>query len=303
MDAALRAYFSAPTVQAELFDVQLPKSVDAPEIQTAASLPARLALAELLANRRGRGEEARAAYDRLLADYPRRWEVQEGLAQFAWQERRLPDAAQYFARAVELGCRNLASFLLYARVLGYDNQPREEAAVLSKAAALFPESDEVKLELGATLVRNGSYAEAAAELLAIKKVGTSEQAYRLFYNLAYAQYRLGDMLHARENSEKARKYTKIPAALADIDRLQRALDHALLIRVEIAIHVEPQHAREACHRGHQRQVRYKGRHQHHVESPRRQPPQQQHQHQYRRHGEQVAEIHRAQEVALLALVL
>ena len=224
VDAALRAYFSAPTVQAELFDVQLPNSVDAPEIQTKASLPARLALAELLANRRGRTEDARAAYDQLAAKYPGRWEVQEGLAQFAWQQRRLPDAAQHFARAMELGCRNLASFLLYARVLGYNNQPNEEAAVLSKAVSFFPESDEVKLALGATLVRNGDYGEAAAALVAIKKVGTAEQAYRLFYNLAYAQYRLGDTVHARENSDKARTYTKIPAALADIDRLQRALD-------------------------------------------------------------------------------
>ena len=224
VDAALRAYFSAPTVHAELFDVQLPKSVDAPEIQPAASLPARLALAELLANRRGRSEDARAAYDQLAAKYPDRWEVQEGLAQFAWQQRRLPDAAQHFARAVELGCRNLASFLLYSRILGFNNQPKEEAAVLSKAATLFPESDEVKLELGATLVRDGAYDEAVAALLAIKKVGTAEQAYRLFYNLAYAQYRLGDTVHARENSDKARTYTKIPAALADIDRLQRALD-------------------------------------------------------------------------------
>ena len=225
VDAALRTYFSAPTVHAELFDVQLPKSVDAPEVQHDASLPPHLALAELLANRRGRSEEARAAYDQLAAQYPDRWEVQEGLAQFAWQQRRLTDAAKYFARAVELGCRNLASFLLYARVLGYNNQPKEEAAVLSKAATLFPESDEVQLELGATLVRNGSYGEAAAALLAIKKVGTAEQAYRLFYNLAYAQYRLGDTDHARENSDKARTYTKIPAAIADIDRLQRALDH------------------------------------------------------------------------------
>ena len=150
--------------------------------------------------------------------------MQEGLAQFAWQQRRLPDAAQHFARAVELGCRNLASFLLYARVLGYNNQPKEEAAVLSKAATLFPESDEVNLELGATLVRNGNYGEAAVALLAIKKVGTAEQAYRLFYNLAYAQYRLGDAVHARENIDKARTYTKIPADIADIDRLQRALD-------------------------------------------------------------------------------
>jgi predicted Zn-dependent protease len=224
VEAALRTYFNAFTVHAQLFDVQLPKSVDAPEIQPAASLPARLALAELLANYRGRGEQARAALDQLAKDYPDRWEAQEGLAQFAWQQRRLADAAQHFARAVELGCQNLASFLLYARVLGYNNQTKEEAAVLAKAATLFPESDEVKLELGATLVRNGNYGAGAAALLAIKKVVSAEQAYRLFYNLAYAQYRLGDAVHARENSDKARTYTKIPAALADIDRLQRALD-------------------------------------------------------------------------------
>jgi tetratricopeptide (TPR) repeat protein len=224
VEAALRTYFNASTIHAELFDVQLPKSVDSPEIHPAASLPARLALAELLANYRGRGEQARAALDQLAKDYPDRWEAQEGLAQFAWQQRRLTDAAQHFARAVELGCRNLSSFLLYARVLGYNNQTKEEAAVLRKAATLFPESDEVSLELGATLVRNGNYGAAAATLLAIKKVGTAEQAYRVFYNLAYAQYRLGDAVHARENSDKARTYTKIPAAIADIDRLQRALD-------------------------------------------------------------------------------
>jgi hypothetical protein len=224
VEAALRTYFSGLTFHAQLFDVHVSKSVDAPEIQTAASLPSRLALAELLANYRDRDEHARTAFDQLAKDYPDHWEVQEGLAQFAWQQRRLRDAAQHFGRAMELGCRNLASFLLYARILGYNNQAKEEAAVLEKAAGLFPESDEVKLELGATLVRNGNYGAAAAALLAIKKVATAEQAYRLFYNLAYAQYRLGDAVHAKENSDKARTYTKIPAAIADIDRLQRALD-------------------------------------------------------------------------------
>jgi Flp pilus assembly protein TadD len=223
VEAALRTYFEGSTVRAQLFDVQIPKSVDAPEIQSAASLPARLALAELLANYRGKGEQALAAYGQLAKDYPDRWEVEEGLGQFAWQQRKLSDAEQHLARAIELGCKNLSSLLLYARVLGYNNQPQEEAAVLLKAADLFPESDEVHLELGATLVRNGNYRAAAAALLAVKKVGTAEQAYRRFYNLAYAQYRLGDAVHARENSDKARAYTKIPAALADIDRLQQAL--------------------------------------------------------------------------------
>jgi hypothetical protein len=57
----------------------------------------------------------------------------------------------------------------------------------------------------------------------VRKVGTAEEGYRLFYNLAYAQYRLGDTVHARQNLVKARTYTKIPAAIADIDRLRDAL--------------------------------------------------------------------------------
>jgi tetratricopeptide (TPR) repeat protein len=224
VEAALRTYFNGSTVRAQLFDVQIPKSVDAPEIQPTASLPARLALAELLGNYRGRGEQAGAAYEQLAKDYPDRWEVAEGWGQFAWQQRKLADAARHFARAMELGCRNLPSLLVYARVLGYNNQPKEEAAVLLKTAGLFPESDEVNLELGATLVRNGNFGAAAAALLAVKKVGTAEEAYRLFYNLAYAQYRLGDAPHARENNAKARNNTRNPAEMAAIDRLQQALD-------------------------------------------------------------------------------
>jgi tetratricopeptide (TPR) repeat protein len=183
-------------------------------------------LAELLANRRGAGEQARAAYDQLTKDYPNRWEVEEGRAQFAWQRRDLDGAAQHFARAVELGCKNLPSLLLYARVLGYNDQPKQESDVLRKAVNLFPDSDEANLELGASLVRTGKYGPAAAALLAVRKAGTAEESYRLFYNLAYAQYRLGDSVHARQNIAKARTYTKIPAAVADIDRLRDALDGA-----------------------------------------------------------------------------
>jgi hypothetical protein len=224
VEGALRTYFNAATIHAQLFDVNVPKSVESPEIQPASSLPARLALAELLANYYGRGEQALAAYDQLAKDYPDRWEVEEARGQFAWQERKLDAAAQHLGRAVELGCRSLPGLLLYARFLGYDNRPKEEAAVLRNASGLFPESDEVNLELGATLVRTGNYGSAAATLLAVKKVSNAEEAYRLFYNLAYAQYRLGDKVHAIENCEKARTYAKIPAAITDIDGLRNALD-------------------------------------------------------------------------------
>ena len=224
VDAALRAYFSAPTVHAELFDVQLPKSVDAPEIQPprrfphASHWPNCWRTVAAGARRRVRPRSVGQGISGPMGSAGGPRTVCLAAAQVARRRATISPEPWNWDAGI------CASFLLYARVLGYNNQPKEEAAVLSKAATLFPESDEVKLELGATLVRNGNYDEAAAALLAIKKLGTAEQSYRLYYNLAYAQYRLGDAVHARENSDKARTYTKIPAAIADIDRLQRALD-------------------------------------------------------------------------------
>ena len=82
----------------------------------------------------------------------------------------------------------------------------------------------------------------------------------------------------------------------------RRIEPPLLIRIEVAIQVEPKNACEAGHGGHHRQICHKGRHQHQVEAPRGQPPQQQHQHQDRRNREHIAEVHGAQEVSLLPLI-
>lgn len=223
VEEALHEYFNRATIHAQLFNVQVPKNVDAPEIESGAALPARLALAELLGNTRGRGEEARAAYEQLSKDYPERWEVPAGWGEFAWRQRRLDDAARHFARAVELGCEDEQSLLLYARVLGYARRDPEAAAVLQNAARLFPGSNEVNLELGATLVRTANYGAALSALVSVKKVATAEQAYRLYYNVAYAQFRLGDAPHAEESIAKARTFTKNPAEIASLDRLQKAL--------------------------------------------------------------------------------
>jgi len=224
IDAALRDYFTAATIHAAVFDVQLPKSIDTPEIETGASLPARLALAELLVNMRGRTEQARAAYEQLAKAYPDRWEVEEGLGEFHWQQRKLQDSAQHFARAMQLGCKNLSTLLLYARVLGYNRQPKEEADVLGKTVELYPESSEANLELGSALVRTSNFGAALAALLAVKKVTTPEQAYQLLYSLAFARYHLNDPERAREDLVKARTYTKNPTELAGLDQLEQALN-------------------------------------------------------------------------------
>ncbi|MEO8369784.1 MAG: hypothetical protein ABI806_11320 [Candidatus Solibacter sp.] len=224
VEAALHTYFSGNSVHASLFDVQVPKNIDAPEISAGATLPARLALAELLSNNRGKSEQGREAYDQLAKDFPASCEVEDGRAQSAWHERIVADAVRHFARGVELGCKSQPSLLLYGRVLGYNNQLKEAAAVLTDAAILFPDSDEIHLELGATLVRTGAYGAAAAALQHVKKVATAADGYRLYYNLAYAQYRLADTPHARESIVKARKFTKNPEELASLDRLEQTLE-------------------------------------------------------------------------------
>ena len=86
IEAALRDYFHATTIHAELFNVQLPKSVDAPEIESGAALPARIALAESDGNTRGRGEQARKAWEQLAKDFPQSPDVEAGWAEFAWQQ-------------------------------------------------------------------------------------------------------------------------------------------------------------------------------------------------------------------------
>ncbi len=224
MEAALRDYFHKTTIRAELFNIQLPKSIDTPEVETGAAMPARIALAELLGNTRGRGDAARAAWDQLAREFPQSWEVETGWAEFAWRQRKLDVAAEHFARAVKLGCKDEPDLLLYARVLGYDRRDKEAATVLLNAAKLYPESNELNLELGATLVRTANYGAALGALLSVKKVTTAEQAYRLYYNLAYAQYRLDDAPHAGESIAKARTFTKSPGEIASLDRLQKSMD-------------------------------------------------------------------------------
>ena len=224
VEAALRTYFDGTTVKAQLFNVQLPKALDAPAIEAGAGLAVRLALAEMLTGRRGARDQAREELSAIAREYPDRWEVEEGLAQFAWRERRLDESARHFARAVELGCDGEQSLLLYARVLGYNDQSAQEATVLRRALKQYPESAEVQLELGATLVRTGNYGAAAAALMGIRKVETAEEAYRLLYNLAYAQYRLGDSGSARENLRKAETHARKPDERAAIQRLRESLN-------------------------------------------------------------------------------
>jgi tetratricopeptide (TPR) repeat protein len=218
----LRNYLTRATIHAAVFDIQLPKSVETPEIETGAGLHARLALAELLTNSRGKLDQARALYEQLAREYPNRWEVEEGFGQWNWRQRRSDDALRHYGRAAELGCPHPRMFLEYARILEYARRNDEAVTALESAVKLDPGLEEAHFELGGAYVRAARYTEAIAELLLVKTVKPGE-APRYFYNLAYANYKLGDAGKARAFIEKGRVYATNPEEKGQLERLSQAV--------------------------------------------------------------------------------
>ena len=219
----LRGYLAGDTISAMLFDIPLAKATDTVEVEAGASLFARLAMAELLSNTQGRSARAIDAYNRLAREFADRWEVEEAMGDFAWQERRLEDADRHFAKAEELGCRKGSMFLLWGRVLGYSNRTRDSVAALGKASRLLPESVEAQLAYGDALIRNGNWATAVATLRTVKSVPVGSM-WRYSYNLSYGLYRLGESAAAKEQLVSARKYAKSQRENASLDQLEAALD-------------------------------------------------------------------------------
>jgi tetratricopeptide (TPR) repeat protein len=218
----LSNYLTRATIHAAVFDIQLPQSVESPEIETGAALHARMALAELLTNSRGKLDQARGMYEQLVHEYPNRWEVEEGYGQWDWRQRRSDEALRHYARAAQLGCPHPHMFLEYARILEYAHRNDEAVAALQSAVKLDPGLEEAHFELGAAYVRVARYNEAIGELLLVKKVKPAE-ALRYFYNLAYANYKLGDAAKARAFIAKGRLYATNPEEAAQLERLSQAL--------------------------------------------------------------------------------
>ncbi|MBZ5604953.1 MAG: hypothetical protein LAO79_21865 [Acidobacteriia bacterium] len=221
----LQAYLHGGSFNAAVFHVQLPASVDAPRIEIDASMKARLALAELLSNDRSKLDRALAAYQALSRDYENRWEIEQGWGEFLARERKNIEAVEHLARAAGLGSDDPRMYVRYARVLSMTNRDGEATGALKTALKLDPTSDDAHFELAVTLVRTGSYREALAEFHAIKHL-SPEHAYRYFYHLAEAHYRVGDIAQTRLLIEKGRAKTRNPEEIAALNRLQQSLDRA-----------------------------------------------------------------------------
>ncbi len=221
----LKSCFEGSLFNAAVFDVHLPAEEEEPSIETGSGMLARLALAELLSNDRGKLDRALAAYRELSRDYENRWEIEQGWAEFLARERRNSDALPHFVRASGLGADDPHMYVKYARVLNVMNRGGEAVEVLQTAVRLGPTLDDAHFELAVALVRAGNNREAVDEFHAIKHLDRA-YAFRYFYNLAEAHLHLGDIAQARLLIEKGRTETHNPEEIAALNRLKQLLDRA-----------------------------------------------------------------------------
>jgi len=233
----LRSHMSSPP-KALFFDAKLEKSTDEATATPSSDLEGRLVMAEIMANAFGRAEQARTLYERLAADYPKDWRVEEGFGKLCWRDKHADEAIRHFAKAAELGSTDAKMYLLYGQMLRVDGKRGEAAAALARAVELDPESRDARLELAFLYLTGGRFQEALEQLHAIRKV-TPEQAYEYFHALAYAQYRTGQVAQARSSVETCRKYAKTPGQIDTIDDLGRALDESERPRVAAAVGAAP----------------------------------------------------------------
>ena len=212
----LMSYVRGTRFFAGIFDVQLEKHAEAPDVAEASPVESGTVLANVLLLARRR-TEARSRLEELAREYPKAWEPEAALARLAWHDRAYDDARRHFARAAELGSTDAQMYLDYASL------DAANSALLRKALELRPDWQEAQYRLGLSLIGEGKYQDAIDDFRRIKKV-TPAQAFQYFYGLAYASYRLDQKPQAARYIEQARKWAKAPAEISRVDQLAAFVD-------------------------------------------------------------------------------
>jgi len=214
----LQSYLRRAEFSVLVFDLQLDKAAEQPEVREATPLESGLALAGVLGAIH-KWDEARRAFAELAGRNPASAEVEEGFGYLEWLAGGPAQARPHFARALELGSRNPKLYYDYAGLL---SQRGERAAalipLLSKAVELDPGFMKARFLLGLNLVQDKRYEEAVGQFALLKRVDR-EQAYPLFSALAYAYYKLGKPKEALESAESARKYARGDLQIASAEKM------------------------------------------------------------------------------------
>jgi hypothetical protein len=163
-------------------------------------------------------------YGQLASDYPKEWQIEQGLGLLSWREGKRAEALAHYGRAAELGSTNPNMYLIYGRMLRAGERHAEAVDVLRRATDLDPDDRDARLELGYAYIIDNQHAEALAQLQKVKRV-TEEQAFGYFHAMAYAYYRLDRTEEAEAAAANCRKYAKTPEQIERLDNLIEAMDY------------------------------------------------------------------------------
>ena len=230
----MEVYLRNFTYTVTLFDTTLEKSAEAPDVADPDGSEVDLVLAELLMNQSHRKEGARERYEKLTEKYPRLSEPHEALGYIDLRESRGNQAAVHFGKAAELGSKNAKMYYDWSWTLQNDpNAASQLIGALHRAIELDPDFFDARYRLGIQLLSMKSYGASLAALRGIKRV-EPEKASQLFLAMAYAAMQLQLLDEAKGSAERAKKYAKSPAAIAEAERLiayveQRALPPPTLL--------------------------------------------------------------------------
>ena len=214
--ADLVRYIASNQFFAAMVDTKLEKAAERPDVTVASPLESGIVLAQVLGLSR-KPREARAAFQALARDYPKSWQVEEGLARLCWIEREQQDALRHFARAAALGSTDPQMYFDYARLDG------DNPKLLRKAIELKPDYQDAHYHLGLALIRDGDFDGAIQQFTHVKQM-KGDQAFSYFRAVAYAYYRVGKMDEAKKFAGKAREWAKQPDQVSALDELARYID-------------------------------------------------------------------------------
>jgi len=218
----LHSYFDHQGLYGALFDIKLEKSAEQPEESDVDPFESKLMLADLLAVIQ-KTDEARAIYEELLKQDPRRPEINASLGYMAWQKGETAAAVDYFGKALEAGSTDPQMCFHYA-VLRHNSGAKavDILPALRRAVELKPTYAEARMELGMSLLETRDYAGASEALAGIKTV-TGEQAPHYFAARAYASLQTGNREDAQKFAEFSKRYARTPEQRQQADSILRYL--------------------------------------------------------------------------------
>lgn len=177
-----------------------------------------LVAATLLASRRDRETEARAAFDRLIEQQPDNLELIESYASFEIRRGQPARALPLLTKAVDLGSTTPSVYNLLA-----SQQPDRAEPLLAKAFSLAPDDVSQRLRYASTLI-GANNTSRALELLTEVKRPPHESAFQYFLLFASALVRENETDAARLAVNMALRYAEPGAQEERATRLLQAID-------------------------------------------------------------------------------